>query len=820
MSTVDLSRPQAANEPVVGAAPADIARPRSVTVEQLAYLALGAVSLLAHLWALGAHSLHHDETLHASYSWFLFVGRGYIHDPLLHGPLLYYLGALGYFLFGDSDFTARLMPALAGTALTLTPYLLRRDIGRPAALIAAVYLLISPVALYVGRFFRHDIYSMLCEVLVIAAILRYAATRSRRWLYTGVVAFGLMFVNQETSYLFLLIVLAPLTIAFLWQVYKPGIALVAALGLVVAALIFVLPAHAVVDGGHTAIRDADGRMQVDRPGFFGLPPLETEDNAYALRIRNRADDDGGRGVFTNLGLYLLDIWRFAGHPAVVAALGLILATVLGLVHRIWNRPGPDGQTPWEAAVARGDPAAQVFASLGAGRRWLAALLIFLAIYAVFFTAFFTNIIGSVSGVAGSLLYWLAQHNVERGGQPQHYYLFMLGVYEPLLLIFGGLGLVLVARDLRRHGAATPFPALFLAWWAIAALGIYTWAGEKMPWLTIHISVPFTLLAAWAAQRIIWSDRRAREAQEAADEAALLAAVDAPSPSRPLALSPSWSPWAVVGTLFAAIVGLTFVLMTAVVSLGDQAAIVIAPWIVIGGALLLVALLTVGAGLRWGWGHSAAMLAVCVGVAVGFYTARSAVRLAYANPDVPVEMMVYTQTSPDVARVVRRLEEASLRRGGQLDMPVIYDNETVWSWYLRDFTAAQRNSGRLDAPPDENVMAVLLLQENLDANPENRALLDGFVIQRYPLRWWFPEDRVYRLNPGWRDGPLESASLLGQLLRAPLDREVGARWWRFLIFRDLGAPLGSTDFVVAVRPELANQIGVGLGGRLRPDPAGP
>jgi len=173
MSTRDLSPPL------------DRTRLRSLTVEQIAYLVLGLFALIAHLWALGDRSLHHDETLHAAYSWYLLVGRGYIHDPLLHGPLLYYLGALGYFLFGDSDFTARLMPALAGTALTLTPYLLRRELGRPAALIAAVYLLISPVALYVGRFFRHDIYSVLCELLVFVAVVRYVTTYQRSWLLVG-----------------------------------------------------------------------------------------------------------------------------------------------------------------------------------------------------------------------------------------------------------------------------------------------------------------------------------------------------------------------------------------------------------------------------------------------------------------------------------------------------------------------------------------------------------------------------------------------------------------------------------------------------------
>jgi len=815
MSSLDLSpsQPVAA----VVATPARLVRPWSLTVEQLAYLALGALALFAHLYALGDHALHHDETLHASYSWFLLVGRGYIHDPLLHGPLLYYLGAFFYFLFGDNDFTARLGPALAGTALTLTPYLVRRELGRPAALIAAVYLLISPVALYVGRFFRHDIYSVLCEVLVFTAIMRYAATRSRAWLWAGAAAFGLMFVNQETSYLFLLIVAAPLVTAFLWRVYRPGIALVAVLGLLVAALIFVLPARAQVDGTHAAVRDpATGAMLVERPGLFGWPPLESEDNNYALRVRNRADDDGGRGMFENLGLYLVDLGRFLTNPAVLLALGLGLATLGALVYLIWRRPGRDGFTPWEQARAQGDQAAEIFASLGGGRRWLSAGAIFLGIYVVFFTAFFTNIIGAVSGVAGSLIYWLAQHNVERGGQPDHYYFFILGVYEPLLLIFGSLGLVLIARAFWRR-QPIPFPILFLAWWSLAALGIYTWAGEKMPWLSLHMTVPLTLFAAWAAQRLIWNPLRAKELAEQleADEPLVLHRPPSTVHRPPLSTvhRPISSAWVIYGCIFGVIVGLTFVLMTAVVSFADQATVPVAPWMVLVASLALVTMLTVGAGLRWGWGHAVALLAACLGIALGLFTLRSSLRLAYSNSDVPVETMVYTQTSPDVMRVVRRLEEASRRRGGTLAMPIIYDNETVWSWYLRDFTAAERSGGQLTVAPAENVMAVLLLQENLDKHPENRAQLDGFVIQRYPLRWWFPEDQVYRLGPGWRDGPLESASLLGQLLRNPFDRGVSERWWRFLMFRDPGASLGSSDFVIAVRPELASQIGVGLGGEL-------
>jgi hypothetical protein len=32
----------------------------------------------------------------------------------------------------------------------------------------------------------------------------------------------------------------------------------------------------------------------------------------------------------------------------------------------------------------------------------------------------------------------------------------------------------------------------------------------------------------------------------------------------------------------------------------------------------------------------------------------------------------------------------------------------------------------------------------------------------------------------------------------------------MLFRQLPAPLGSTDFVLAIRPELANEMGLGTG----------
>ncbi len=803
MSTLDLPRPQAADTAGVSgdaaAQPAPLARARPLTVEQIAYVGLGLLALLAHLWGLGDRALHHDETLHAAYSWFLYSGRGYIHDPLLHGPLLYHIGALCYWLFGDNDFTARLGAALAGSALTLTPYLVRRELGRLAAFLAAVYLLISPVFLYYGRFIRHDIYSVLCEMLVFAAIVRYASTRRAAWLYVGALAYALMYVNQETSYLFLLIMGAPLALLFLWRVYRPGVAVLGILAVVVAALIFVIPGKATVDGSHNATRDTQtGAMQFTPGPIFGWRPLETDDNVYGMRIRNRADNDGGRTLPENLLSYMQDLGAFLGHPAVLLALGLSLATLIGLGWAIWAGGGP-----WRAARERGDPVAATFASLGDGRRWLLALGVFGAVYAIFFTAFFTNLLGLITGTSGSLLYWLAQHNVERGGQPWYYYLVQLVIYEPLLLLFGMIGFGLLAWELiaRRRTQTFTFSVLLVAWWAVGAAALYAWAGEKMPWLTTHIALPLALLAAWAVQRAV---QHAAPVLDDEDQHSTLNAQRS-------ALSVRHAAFTLFAALFVAIVSLCYVLMTAIVGAGEKS--LLQPWVAPVFCVLLLTLLTVGMGLRWGARWALAALAVCV-VAVGaLYTARSAYRLAYQNGDTPLEMLVYTQTSPDVMRVVRRLEEASRRRGHGLSMPVMYDNETVWLWYMRDFSNAQRTPEQLAGPPGENVMAVLMLDENMASYPQNRQLLDGFVIQRYPLRWWFPEDQIYRLSAGWQSAPLENTSLLGQLLRAPFDREVEARVWKLLMFRQTGEPLGSSDFVVAVRPEIASQIGVGLGGSL-------
>src|SRR5512137_2344660 len=88
----------------------------SVTINwvTVAWVAIVVLTLLTRLWGLGDRAMSHDESLHTYYSWRLFDGQGYQHDPMMHGPLLYHATALFYWLFGVSDASARLLAVVTG----------------------------------------------------------------------------------------------------------------------------------------------------------------------------------------------------------------------------------------------------------------------------------------------------------------------------------------------------------------------------------------------------------------------------------------------------------------------------------------------------------------------------------------------------------------------------------------------------------------------------------------------------------------------------------------------------------------------------------
>ena len=171
-------------------------------IEHIAWSLLIILALGLRVWKLDVRSMSHDESLHAYFSWLLFTRGTYTHDPMMHGPFLFYLNAFIYSLFGVSDATARFGPALAGTGLVAFVFVLRKELGRLGALCAAIFVTISPSLLFYSRYIRNDMYIALFSLVWIVAYYRYSQRGNDVWLWVMTMAMALAFVTKENAFLF------------------------------------------------------------------------------------------------------------------------------------------------------------------------------------------------------------------------------------------------------------------------------------------------------------------------------------------------------------------------------------------------------------------------------------------------------------------------------------------------------------------------------------------------------------------------------------------------------------------------------------------
>ena len=393
--------------------------------------------------------------------------------------------------------------------------------------------------------------------------------------------------------------------------------------------------------------------------------------------------------------------------------------------------GPEGAISGRGGKS-GTPGA-ISASIAAipGRVWAIGVLCFAVVTVLLFTTLLTNRHGLIDAFTASLQYWLARQGVRRGDQPGYYYALLLPAYEQIPVLFGiaAMGwyvfrrwfvafaaavllgaqlvaltsgarygtLVLAAATLALGVAALYFGvtqgrlfATFLTYWAILGFIIYSWAGEKMPWLVIHIALPFALLAGMFLGEVLGR--------------------------RP------WTNW------------------------------------------------------RWAAGISAALLAL--------FALHADWPLNYYRGDVPKDMLIYTQTSPQVKTAVAQINQLSNRLTGGTGLQVLVDNNSTWpfAWYLRDY----KNLSYTDALTSAPTAPVVITSPENDA--KDRPLLSDYVGNQYVLRWWFPED--YR------------GLTLPKAVQSVTDPAMRKTLWNWLTLRETPSSLGTYDFDVWIRKDLA------------------
>jgi len=667
----------------------------------LLWFALLVAAAALRLWDVGARTMSHDEALHAYYSWRLYAGQGYMHNPLMHGPFLFHATALVYALFGASDATARLVPALFGVALVGLPYLLRRWLGRLGALLSGLMLLISPATLFYSRYIRHDLPVLVWTLLMVVALFQFMSTRDRRWFQIGVLVTVLAICTKEVAFIFGFIGLTFLGLAWRWERTSPlASRRWRRLGWGGAALLVGL----LVTGWATAAND-------ESPLCAVLP-------------------------YVSLGL------------------GLLIAALLAIPRL------PESEGQWQTVLSAVNR-----------RTWRDALLAGGLVFVLLHTTFLTNAAGLLTGTGGGVSYWLAQQGVQRGGQPWYYYAVILVLYEFLPLVFGGLGLAwcLLARRAwqRETGERRTFVS-FLAYWLLASLVIYSWAGEKMPWLIVHMVLPLVLLGGWFLDRTLAGANWRGLIRRGALSLALLLALLAYLALMLLSVRPfqGWSIWDLSDTG-------QWLLMAAV------------------GIVLLWPASRLVRGMGWRPARQVAAATLFTGLLL--LTVRFAWLASFVNHDTPLEYLVYAHSSADVKRAVRQIEELSLQQTGERELGILYDDDSRWifQWYLRDYANAEMFGRELHPDDLADAPVVILGSETWEKNVPQ--LGDGYVRQEGRLLWW-PLERVYRdLTPG---------KIVAALRDAPTRRKA----WDIFWFRRYDPPLSDWplrhDYALFVHQDLA------------------
>ena len=170
------------------AGPAAEAGAPGIRVEVLLWLGLVAAATALRLARLDALPLTFDEAARAFDA--LRVSQNSVPDGW-SGDLAASLTSYLFRLFDDSEFVARIVPALAGSALVATVWLCGRSLGRGGALVAGTLLAFSPLAVILARSAAPFSLGGLLAVAMTASLFSYLHQPRAHTAFLFAVAFGL-----------------------------------------------------------------------------------------------------------------------------------------------------------------------------------------------------------------------------------------------------------------------------------------------------------------------------------------------------------------------------------------------------------------------------------------------------------------------------------------------------------------------------------------------------------------------------------------------------------------------------------------------------
>ena len=760
-----------------------------LTWEKVLYLVLLAAAFITRFYDLGTRAMSHDESLHTQFAWYLYQGRGFQHSPLMHGVLRFEVTAFFYWLFGDNDFTSRIPTSLMGIAAVGLMYFFRRWIGRAGALVAALLMVISPYMLYYSRYIRDEPYVVVWGILVALLVIRFMETRAAKLLYWLAAVTALFYATMEASYIYIAITMLFLGFhlvadLFAAEWHRPEMKRPFQLAFGLLVVVMLVMGLVVAFAPEEAANVAATAQPADPAATATEADGGLAGRGVELVLGALVGAAFLAGAYFALRGFGRDIRRFPAFDLlmlfglfVLPQLTAFPVMALGFDPLNYTPPATAGMNALDALLAflQSDGGVTLLVcglliafSIVLGYLWdwrtfLICAAIFYAIMVTTFTTFFTNGGGVASGIIGSLAYWLAQHPVQRGGQPLYYYLVVnLPIYEflptigALFAAFLGLrywwrkdrgqvaepppGMAVTApaapeapanghADAEGFVEAVPahtlgFPVLlFFGFWAVAALAAFSIAGEKMPWLTTHITLPLILLSGWSIGQYIERTDWARLRQQRGWLVAVLLPVTI------VALS----------ALFGSLLGSNPPFRGSELNQLQATGVFLSSLLV--SVIGLIALYRLGDPL--GYDNVVRLAVLTIFGFLALLTARAAFIAAFVNYDYANEYLVYAHAARGVKTVMAQIEDISERTTDGLGIKVAYDSDVAWpmTWYFRDYYN-QAYYG--DSPTREQLDAPVVI-----SGPKHWSKVEALLGNRYYqfeyIRMVWPMQDYFNLN---------------------------------------------------------------------------
>ena len=394
----------------------------------------------------------------------------------------------------------------------------------------------------------------------------------------------------------------------------------------------------------------------------------------------------------------------------------------------------------------------IIGSLWNQEHWWKLTLTFYCIYTILYTTFFTNNVGLLTGMVGSLGHWLNQQSVQRGGQPTYYYAFILIPIYEFLSAFGTILAFYIGikqrtfwsirqdvssltqtektkmvteqvnEDSESENLAVftgqsliPSPAIFI-YLIITSLIAFTIAGEKMPWLTLHIVFPMLLTAAWAIQQVISRSTFVYSQKEKLLRAGVFAFLI----NTLLILVQIFGNKAPFqGKTQNGLQNTYYFLFLAILEVG---------------LIVFLSKTTVKEKVR----KSKYSLIIGLFLIMALVTTQSSYRASFINFDYPKEFLVYAHAADGPKLIMDQVEEISRRTTTGLDIKVAYDNHGLYPfwWYLRNYP---NKIVYLENPTRTLEDAPLIIAGQDKYTKLEPIVKDNYYAFEYMRLWWPMQD---------------------------------------------------------------------------------